>query len=442
MSETEVPCAAPQSDPYVDLHLHTHNSLLDGVGLEEEYAARAKQYGRRHLCVTDHGSMTTVPLLIEACANYGLEPIVGIEAYLNDFNHLVPHYPSLDDAQKQAVKRNSHLLLLAMNTRGYKKLLRLSNEAHSRDAKSGLPEGACGFYGRPRVSWKRVAEECSSGDVICLTGCLGGQVQAALLESGLDSGREALKPYMEVFGPDRLFIEWMMINIPEQDKNLAPLFQLAEETGLPTVLTNDVHYCDKRDDMLQRVQLLMSKNGATLANPDGALEFSSSAFWMMSSRDIIARWRKHYIDTVPRDILIESILNTERIADRCSGNLEFDYSLKLPEFENAEQLLVDMTKKGLARIGKLNDPRYVTQAREELETIIEKGFASYFVIMHKVISHAIEIGAPPGPGRGSACGSLVTYALGITDIDPIEHNLLFWRFLSPNRGGSFIKLGL
>jgi DNA polymerase-3 subunit alpha len=387
--------------------------------------------------------MAAVPQQIEACGQHGLKPVIGVEAYVNDYNHLVPEFKNLDEAQRDLVKRNQHLVLLAMNAAGYSKLVDLTSEAWVNHAASKpLLEGKSGFYSKPRLAWKRIADVCSGGDVICSSACFAGALQQCMLGGDTAALDEIVKRHIEVFGTDRYFLEWMMIGFEDQDKNNFKIFDLSQKYGIPLILTNDVHYPDQRDAILQKVQLLISSRGGTINDPRG-LEIDTDTLWFIGEEEIWRRWEETYSKLgVPRDIVEASIAETQRICQRCGDDLQLDTGLKLPELSGADDMLIDEAFKGLFW-RKLDDrPEYYERLQEELDMIIEKSFSSYFLIEQRIIAQAKKMGASVGDGRGSACGSLVCFCLGITDVDPIKHKLLFWRFLNPARGGKFIKLGL
>lgn len=408
------------------LHLHTDSSILDGFGTCDEYADIAVANGMRYLCVTDHGMMAAVPHLIESCAARGLEPVIGIEAYLNDYQHLVPRWKELDSDTQQAVRKSYHLLLIAMNQSGYQKLVRLSSEAWER-----------GFYYRPRMNWKSIAELCSTGDVICTSGCFASEISEAVYAKTPAEAEDMVKKYLEVFA-GRFYLEWMMIRFQGQEENNLKIIRLADKLGLPTVVTNDVHFAVESDSICQQAQLLINSKTGTFSDPAG-LQYDSTDLWFCTERDLDARWRERYATAIPLSVYEESKKRTLEVCER-SASPDIDTSLKLPVLPNAEAEFVEIVWKNLKKRGLSEDPEYRARLEEEIATIVEKGFCSYFLIVKMLVDRAKEVGACVGPGRGSAVGSLACYLLGITDVDPVKHGLLFWRFLSPTRGGKLMKL--
>ncbi len=385
---------------FAHLHLHTEFSLLDGMGRIEQYIARANELGIHHMAVTDHGVMYAAMDWYQAGTKAGLHPIVGMEAYL------------AEGPIAKRERKSYHLLLLAENDIGYRNLLRLASTASLE-----------GFYYRPRIDME-LLQQYGEG-IIATSACLGGPVANNFLHGNPDLARKYAGELAEIFGPERFYIEIQDHGLKEQIQVNRDLIPLAKSLGLPLVATNDVHYCDEHDAPAQDILICVQTN--TTVHDTKRLKSDTNQLFMKSP----AQMEKLFGD-VP-----ESLSNTIRIAEMCNVDLGFK-GYQLPEFEvpdghNPESYLRQLCEEGArARYGAVEG-----QVRERLEyelgVIVSMGFANYFLVVWDFIRFAKTNGILVGPGRGSSAGSIVAYSLDITGLDPLEHDLIFERFLNPSR---------
>lgn len=394
---------------FTHLHVHTDYSIMDGCAMVGELATLAKKYGMRHLVVTDHGNMSAVPAQTTAAKKAGLMPIYGIEFYLNN--------------EGTKPSKSNHLLAIAMNDTGYKNLVKLSSWAWQH-----------GFYYKPRINWK-VLKEHSEG-IIVTSGCLASEFQQALMswsEGNLDSMNDLVRlvrEYKEVFG-DRFYIETQMIGIQEQDTNNPMLIKLADRFGIQCVVTNDVHYASEGDKDIHGTMLKMNTGQEDL--------FDARQLWFKSAEEMVEFHRQQDYKKFSEQKLIEMMATSYEVACRCEG-VEIDTQPKLPEIENVKDKIAQLLYDGMKSHGLLKKSDYRARLVYEMGIISEKGYESYFLIDRDCINHVRSKGYPIGPGRGSAAGSLVCFLLGITEVDPLKHGLIFERFLNPARGGKFARL--
>ena len=386
---------------FAHLHLHTEYSLLDGMGRSREYAARAQDLGIKHIAVTDHGVMYGAMEWYKTASAAGIHPIVGVEAYL------------AEGSARARERKSYHLLLLAENETGYRNLLKLSTLAQLE-----------GYYYRPRIDLEMLGEH--SQGIIATSACLGGPVANNILHGRPELARDYAVKLKEIFGQDRFYIEMQDHGIKEQLQVNGDLVSLARELDLPLVATNDVHYCNQEDASAQDLLVCIQTNA--MLNDSKRLKSESDQLFLKSG-DQMAR----IFDGVP-----EAISNTMRIAEMCSLDLSFK-GYHLPEFPRpSEFATADAYLEHLCRIGA--DKRYghVSGAVEErlmyeLGVIRGMGFSNYFLVVWDFIKYAKDNGILVGPGRGSSAGSIVTYSLDITGLDPLKYNLIFERFLNPSR---------
>jgi DNA polymerase-3 subunit alpha len=392
---------------FVHLHAHSEYSLLDGSIKVERLVARAKELGMPAVALTDHGNMFGMIHFYRAARKIGIKPIIGMEAYITR--------GSLHDrSRKQSeMAHTDHLILLAKNIDGYRNLIRLSSTAYTE-----------GFYYKPRIDFDLL--ERHSNGLIGTTSCLRGTVAQMALNNGYAEATAAVDRYRAIFGEDNYYIEM-------QDHGLEPQKQLNEtykrmtkDLNIPLIATNDVHYLNAEDADAHEV-LLCLQTGSDIEDPR-RFRFASKQLFFKTEEEML----ELFPDTP------EALENTLAVAEKCDVRLEED-TLHLPEFPLPEgfekniDYLRDLAHRGLN--DRYGDVSKEIEDRLEYELGVIEGmdFPGYFLIVRDIVNHAKEKGIPVGPGRGSAAGSLVTYAVGITDIDPIEHGLLFERMLNPER---------
>ena len=388
----------------VHLHAHSEYSLLDGACRIEALAARAAEFGQPALGLTDHGVMNGAVDLYKACKKHGIKPIAGFEAYFVD---------DVRTAKEKTKYERNHLTLLAESDAGFANLVKLTS--------AGFLEGFS--RGKANVDMEMLAAH--SEGVIVLTGCLQSRFCRRLVEEREDDARAHLDDLIQAFGPEQVYFEVQKNGIAEQDKANEGIVRFARELGRPLVGTADVHYL-RREDFDNHRALLCVQTKSTLEAPK--LSFDTNEFYLKDNAemaDSFAEWP-------------EAVPTTLEIAERCEVEVELGKLLlpryPTPDGEEPEAMLRRIAEEGMrARYG---DP-IPAEARERLEfemgVIEEMGFHSYFLIVWDFVRYAKENGIAVGPGRGSAAGSIVAYALSITDIDPLANDLLFERFLNPGR---------
>jgi len=388
----------------VHLHAHSEYSLLDGHCKIEAMAARAAEMGQPALGLTDHGVMNGAVDLYKACAKHGIKPIVGFEAYFVDDVQAVKEKPKYE---------RNHITLLAESDVGFANLVKLTS--------AGFLEGFS--RGKANVDMELLAAHAEG--VIALTGCLQSRFCRRLVEEREDDARAHLDDLIQAFGPEQVYFEVQKNKIPEQDKANEGIVRLARELGRPLAATADVHYL-RREDFDNHAALLCVQTKSTLAAPK--LSFDTNEFYLKSSEEMTESFAE-WPDAVP---------TTLEIAERCAVEIELGKLLlpryPTPDGEEPAAMLRRIADEGMrARYG---DP-VPAEARERLEfelgVVEEMGFSSYFLIVWDFVRYAKDNGIAVGPGRGSAAGSIVAYALTITDIDPLANDLLFERFLNPGR---------
>ena len=388
---------------FTHLHLHTEYSLLDGACSIKPLVSRLKELGMDACAVTDHGVMYGVVDFYRACKDAGIHPVIGCEVYV---------CPDMDEKQS-AFREYSHLVLLCENNEGYKNLSRLVSEGFTR-----------GFYYRPRVDYKLL--EKYSGGLIALSACLSGDLPKLLLDGRDGEARQVAQKYLDIFGRGNFFVELQDHGIPEEKQVLPRLVKLAREMDIPLVVTNDCHYLTADDAEAQEV-LMCIQTGKTLSDP-GRMKMTTRELYVKSEAEMRALFPN----------FPDAIENTAKIAARC--NVEFDFStthlpkFPLPEGEtDALAYLRALCEKGFQE--RYGEGREDARKRMEYElgVIASMGYVDYFLIVWDFIHYARTHGVGVGPGRGSGAGSIVAYCLGITAIDPIQYNLLFERFLNPER---------
>ena len=390
---------------FVHLHLHSHYSILDGVCQIDPLVARAKELGFRSLALTDHGAMYGAIEFYKAALKAGIKPIIGMEAYVAPGDRTDRQAHGLKDA-------SYHLTLLAANAKGYRNLVKISSQAYLE-----------GFYYRPRAD-KALLRERHEG-IIALSGCMSGEIARKLLAGREDEARQVAEEYRDIFGPDHFYLEIQDNGIPEQ-RQLLPLFaQLSEETGIPLVASSDVHYIHQEDAKAQDV-LICINTGKQLSDTK-RMKMSTDELFLKSGEQMRLLFRE----------FPEACDRTVEIAERCNVEIDFK-SFHLPVIDPPDGLTPSAYLETLVEAGlreRYGDPlpgAVVARRDEELKVINEMGFPSYFLMVGDIVGFARDNGIAVGPGRGSAAGSIVAYALRITNLDPLKYDLLFERFL--NRG--------
>lgn len=389
---------------FTHLHLHTEFSLLDGACRIEPLVLRAKELGMTSLAITDHGNMYGAVDFYKACKKHGIKPIIGCEVYVAPRTRF--------DREKVLDKEYNHLILLCENETGYKNLIKLVSLSFTE-----------GYYYKPRVDHD-ILEKYHDG-IICLSACLAGEIPQLLLAKDYEGAKSTALWYRDVFGADNYFLEIQDHGIKEQQIVEEGILRLSRETGIPVVATNDVHYIHQQDSKIQQVLICIATNH--ILGEDTGLEFHSEEFYLKSEKEM-----RQVFPEIP-----EAIDNTARIAERCSFDFEFG-NTKLPYFEIEEDIShFDYFKRccyeGLNKRYGSPPAEYRERLEYELETVNKMGYTDYYLIVADFVSFAKSKGIPVGPGRGSGAGSLAAYCMGITDLDPMKYDLLFERFLNPER---------
>ena len=393
---------------FVHLHMHTEYSLLDGSIRINELVKKVKDMGMNAVAITDHGNMFGAIEMYKACKNEGIKAIIGCEVYVAPRSRF--------EKQGKIDTEPNHLILLAMNKTGYKNLVKLVS--------SGYTEG---FYYKPRIDMD-ILKECNEG-LICLSACLAGKVARQIVNGNINGAKETIKEFKDIFGKERYFLEIQDNKLREQILVNQNLLQLAKECDLELVATNDCHYLDENDYASHEV-LLCIQTRKTMEDED-RMTFKTNEFYVKSKEQM-----EEAFSYIP-----QAVENTQKIADMCNVEFEFGHTI-LPEFkidENISHLeyFKNRCYEGIKKRYDVNDEEKIKQVKQRLEYeigIIDKmGFVDYFLIVADFISYAKNNKIAVGPGRGSGAGSLAAYLMEITDIDPLEFNLIFERFLNPER---------
>lgn len=390
---------------FAHLHVHTEYSLLDGSNKIKEYVERVKELGMNSAAITDHGVMYGVIDFYRAARAAGIKPILGCEVYVAPNSRFDREITGGED-------RYYHLVLLAENNTGYANLMKIVSK--------GFVEG---YYYKPRVD-KQVLREHREG-IIALSACLAGEVQRYLMKGLYEESKKAALEYQDIFGEGNFFLELQDHGIPEQQMVNQQLLQMSEEVGIDLVATNDVHYTYAEDEKPHDI-LLCIQTGKKLSD-EGRMRYPGGQFYVKSPEEMARLF----------PYALQALENTQKIADRCNVEIEFGVT-KLPKYEVPDgmtswEYLNKLCFEGLER--RYGEPTQELKDRliYELNTIHNMGYVDYFLIVWDFINYAKTHGIAVGPGRGSAAGSIVSYCLEITNIDPIRYQLLFERFLNPER---------
>ena len=389
---------------FVHLHVHTEFSLLDGACRIDSVAKKAKEMGQNALAITDHGVMYGAVAFYKACKAEGIKPIIGCEVYVAP--------GKLTEKNQGTDGRYSHLILLCRNEKGYRNLCYLDSIAFQD-----------GFYVKPRIDWELLREHAEG--LICLSGCVAGAIPK-LINNGDYSGAKAKALELrDMFEPGCFFLEIQNHGLEEEARASAGLIRISRETGIPLVLTNDAHYIEKKDAYYQDV-LMCIQTGKTVEDRE-RMRFETEELYLKSEEEMRALFPEQQ----------EAADNTQKIADMCRFDFEFGHyhlpKFPLPEGEtDSYEYLKKLCEEGF-RDRFPGRPQVHAQLEYELDMIRKMGFVDYFLIVSDFIGYARRNGIPVGPGRGSAAGSVVSYCLYITDVDPIKYSLFFERFLNPER---------
>lgn len=389
---------------FTHLHVHTEYSLLDGFSRIDLLLDRAKELGMESIAITDHGSMYGAIEFYKQAKKRDIKPIIGCEVYVSEKDHKI---------KDSTNRRYYHLILLAKSKEGYKNLIKIVSEAYVN-----------GFYYKPRVSFDFIKKH--AGDIIALSACLNGEVNQKILENDYEGAKKAALNYEEAFGKGNYFLELQNHGIKEESLVNAKLNRIHQETAIPLVATNDVHYVNKEDFYYQDV-LLCIQTGKLIKDED-RMRMPSSEFYLKSYEEMEEIFAGYE----------DALTNTKLIADQCK--LEFTFhEPHLPYFSKVEEglsnleYLKKLVDQGLIKkYGKI-DEEIRSRADMEINVISSMGYVDYFLIVWDFVRYARDNDIAVGPGRGSAAGSIVSYALDITQIDPIKYNLIFERFLNPER---------
>ncbi len=391
---------------FVHLHNHSDYSLLDGIAPISKYMVRAKEYGMKALALTDHGNMFGALRFYNACKENGIKPIIGCEFYVNPESHT-------EKSVTMSGSRYYHLVLLAMNETGYRNLIKLDSIAYTE-----------GFYYKPRIDDALLAEH--SEGLICLSACLGGEIPTLLNENAYDGAKERALFYNNLFDNGRYYLELQDHGLPEQKKVNELMITLARETGIPLVATNDIHYIDRSDANAQDIAVCIGTNKKK--NDASRMQFESDQFYLKTG-DEMAELFPEALDALDNTLKIADMIDLEI---ELPGPLLPDFDIP-PEFETDSDYLRHIATEGMKERYDVITDELTERLEYELGVIISMGFTGYFLIVWDFIHWAKQHDIPVGPGRGSGAGSIVAYAMTITDIDPIKYNLIFERFLNPER---------
>ncbi len=390
---------------FAHLHVHTEYSLLDGSNKIKEYVEKIKALGMTAGAITDHGVMYGVIDFYKAAREAGINPVLGCEVYVAPGSRL-------DREMVHGEDRYYHLVLLAENNTGYSNLMKIVSK--------GFVEG---YYYKPRVDME-VLEKYHEG-IIALSACLAGEVQRNLVRGMYEEAKEVAYRYECCFGKGNFFLELQDHGIPEQKLVNQQLLRMSQETGIELVATNDVHYTNAEDAEPHDI-LLCLQTGKKLADED-RMRYEGGQYYVKSEEEMKSLF----------PYALQALENTQKIADRCHVEIEFGHT-KVPHFEVPEgydswTYLNKLCHEGLDKRYGADAPKYLQKLDDELAVIKNMGYVDYFLIVWDFIHYAREHDIMVGPGRGSAAGSLVSYTTGITDIDPVRYNLIFERFLNPER---------
>ena len=404
------------TENFVHLHVHTEYSMLDGAARVGELMTEVSAQGMPAIAMTDHGNVFGAYEFYKAAKKIGIKPIIGIEAYVAPESRFDKKRVQWADGGEDDVSGGgayTHMTILAENNEGLANLFRLSSLASLE-----------GFYYKPRMDRELLAKYAKG--LIATTGCPGGEIQTRLRMGAYKEAVKAASDYRDIFGPENFYLELMDHGIEIETRVKQDLLKLGKELGLPLLATNDLHYT-KQSDAGAHEALLCVQSGSTLADPK-RFKFDNDTFYVKTAAEMRELFKE----------LPESCDNTLLIAERCNVTLREGENL-LPQFEvpageSEDSWLKKESERGMKeRLGSRLTPEHEARLKYELGVMEKMGFPGYFLVVADLVAHAKQVGIRVGPGRGSAAGSLVAYSLGITGLDPLEHGLLFERFLNPER---------
>lgn len=390
---------------FVHLHVHSEYSLLDGACRIKQLVQRAAELGQSACAITDHGVMYGAVDFYKAAQKAGIKPIIGCEVYVATRSRF--------DKTSSADSERGHLVLLCENNKGYENLCALVSKAWTD-----------GFYVKPRVDYELLRAHHEG--LIALSACLAGQIPRALMRQDYNEAKKIALEMQDIFGKDHFFLELQDHGLADQKRVNPSVIRLSDETGIPLVVTNDAHYLKKEDSRMHHVLICVQTNRTV--NDEDTLEFGSDEFYLKSEEEMRALFPSRP----------DAANNTAKIAERCNVEFEFGHT-KLPHFEvpNNEDHAAYFRRQcyeGLYRHYGKNPPQsHIDRLEYELSTIERMGYVDYYLIVHDFVRYAKSQNIPVGPGRGSGAGSIAAYCIGITGIDPMKYELLFERFLNPER---------
>lgn len=390
---------------FVHLHVHTEFSLLDGACRLDRLCSAAKERGQTALAITDHGNLFGAVDFYRTAKKHGIKPIIGCEVYVASRSRF--------DKVHGVDSNRHHLVLLCENEIGYKNLIKMVSSAW-----------VDGFYTKPRID-RELLEKHHEG-LIALSACLAGEIPKLITNGEYIKAKETALWYKNLFGEGKYYLEMQNHGIPEQAIVNDALVRMSNETDIPLVVTNDVHYIDKDDAYTQKILICIATNHTV--DEENSLEFTSDNFYLKTEDEMRSLFPNN----------IDAIENTQKIADMCSFDFEFGKT-KLPNFDVPDgkshfDYFKEKCYDGLTkRYGDNPDKQYFDRLEYELSVINNMGYVDYFLIVADFIQYARDHGIPVGPGRGSGAGSICAYCMGITNVDPIKYNLIFERFLNPDR---------
>lgn len=397
----------PEIPKFTHLHVHTHYSLLDGLAKIDDLLDRAKELGMDSIAITDHGVLYGAIEFFIKAKQKGIKPIIGCEFYMT-----AGDYHSKNNTAED--KTRYHLILLAKNEEGYKNLMKLVSIAHLE-----------GFYYKPRIN-RELLRKYAKG-LICLSACAEGEVPVAAVNDGMEKAEKLALEYLDIFGPGNYYLE-----IQHHPKFLRQktandiLIQISKKHNIPVVATNDIHYVKKEDAAIQDILLCIQTNRKV--QEDNRMNLMDFELWVKSPEEMFEHFKE----------MPEALSNTQKIVDDCDLEIKLGET-QLPHYEvpdgyDPESYLRKLCEEGLKKkFGENPENKYLERMEYELDVIHKTGFASYFLIVQDFVNWARSQGIVVGPGRGSAAGSFVSYLIGITNIDPVKYDLLFERFLNPER---------